>query len=82
MQSVRTGTFLYGHYDYYKVYVDTNNDEISREETTYEQYQEFEALTRKLYGYMRFNWSTMQNEFVPGTLRKTLPVVTYPPGYA
>jgi hypothetical protein len=74
LESVPAG-FFWQNITYYKVYVDKQNNEVMRVEISYAEYHAMEAEAERLYGYM--GWFG----FVPGTLRKSLPVVIYPPNY-
>ena len=71
VESVPTGTFLWVHTDYYKVYVDKNYNEVLRVEISYTEYRAMEAENKRLYGY--WGWFG----FVPGTLRKSPPVIRH-----
>ena len=59
-------------YTYYKVFVDERHNEVRRVEIPYAQFKAFEAEVERLYGY--WNW---WGGFVPGTLRKTPPVIRH-----
>jgi hypothetical protein len=70
VESVPVG-YLWQNISYYKVYVDKQGNEVMRVQISDAEYQVLEAENRRLYGY--WGWFG----FVPGTLRKSPPVIRH-----